>query len=305
MFTNFNVGEMKAEAMRKAFGIDIEKGRTGVYEDNAENRRLNRVGQPYGHKKQEEAPKGRQAAKQEVPAGDKRGATEATSVAKHAEGASDEALKRAAADPKAAPEVKAAAEAEMKKRGTRKTVDSEDNTPEYYLETAKNQLTDAEEQIKKIEGELKKEGDPESENAGFLKDLLNSAKRHHDRIAKRIKQYEQEIKANEEDGDVDLTLDEVANILDVDGDMREVVLDYFSREPAWAEEHGATKEQMEFCEKLEKLGAKISPKSYDWSEAEKAEAYERRMNKKGYEMFNVYDGDMYIWLMVPSDKLKN
>ena len=103
----FNIGAMRAEAIRKAFGIDIEKGRTGVYEDNAENRRLNRVGQPYGHKKQEEE-----------PAGDKRGAVaETTPVAKHAEGASDEALKRAAADPKAAPEVKAAAEAEMKKRG--------------------------------------------------------------------------------------------------------------------------------------------------------------------------------------------
>lgn len=113
----FNIGAMKAEAMRKAFGIDIEKGRTGVYEDNAENRRLNRVGQPYGHKKQEEAPKGRQAAKQEEPAGDKRGAAEATPVAKHAEGASDEALKRAAADPKAPEDVKAAAKKELANRG--------------------------------------------------------------------------------------------------------------------------------------------------------------------------------------------
>lgn len=118
MEKNFNIGAMKAEAMAKAFGVDIEKGRTGVYQDNAENRRLNRVGQSYGHKKEEEAPKGRQGAKQEEGDSAKRDGSQVTPVAKHAEGASDEALKRAAADPKAAPEVKSAAEAEMKKRGS-------------------------------------------------------------------------------------------------------------------------------------------------------------------------------------------
>lgn len=106
---DFNIGRMKAEAMAKAFGVEIEKGRVGVYEDNAENRRLNRVGQAYGKKKQEEAPKGKQPAAQEQQgAGD---------IGKQAAAASDGALKRAAADPKAAPEVKQAAQAEMKKRG--------------------------------------------------------------------------------------------------------------------------------------------------------------------------------------------
>lgn len=113
---DFNIGRMKVEAMAKAFGLEIEKGRVGVYEDNAENRRLNRVGQPYGHKKEEEAPKAKQPAAQEQQgAGD---------IGKQAAAASDGALKRAAADPKAAPEVKQAAQAEMKKRGGAAAEDS-------------------------------------------------------------------------------------------------------------------------------------------------------------------------------------
>lgn len=102
----FNIGAMKAEAMRKAFGIDIEKGRTGVYEDNAENRRLNRVGQSYGHKKEEEQK------------------TSAATMESAAQGASDEALKRASQDPKAPADVKAAAKKELENRSGAKKEDA-------------------------------------------------------------------------------------------------------------------------------------------------------------------------------------
>lgn len=56
-----------AENIAKAFGDDIEKARHGIYADTPENRRLRRVGQEYGSKKAEEAPKGRPQAKQEEP----------------------------------------------------------------------------------------------------------------------------------------------------------------------------------------------------------------------------------------------
>lgn len=56
-----------AENITKAFGDDIEKARHGVYTDTPENRRLRRVGQKYGSKKGEEAPKGRPQVKQEEP----------------------------------------------------------------------------------------------------------------------------------------------------------------------------------------------------------------------------------------------
>lgn len=39
------------ENIAKSFDIDIEKARSGVYQDNPENRRLNRVGQKYGETK--------------------------------------------------------------------------------------------------------------------------------------------------------------------------------------------------------------------------------------------------------------
>ena len=82
---------------------EIEKGRHGIYEDNAENRRKNRVGQEYGH-----------AAQQKELSGKQHGA--AKTIDDHASGASDEALKRAAADEKAKPEVREAAKKELEKR---------------------------------------------------------------------------------------------------------------------------------------------------------------------------------------------
>ena len=108
----FSIGAMKAEAMRKAFDIDIEKGRTGVYEDNAKNRRLNRVGQSYGHKKEEEQKTVKTSKKTEQEQ-----KTSAATMESAAQGASDEALKRASQDPKAPADVKAAAKKELENRG--------------------------------------------------------------------------------------------------------------------------------------------------------------------------------------------
>ena len=111
MEQNFNIGAMKAEALRKAFDVDIEKGRTGVYEDNAENRRLNRVGQSYGHKKEEEQKMVKTSKKTEQEQ-----KTSAATMESAAQGASDEALRRASQDPKAPADVKAAAKKELDNR---------------------------------------------------------------------------------------------------------------------------------------------------------------------------------------------
>ena len=120
----FNIGAMKAEAMRKAFGIDIEKGRTGVYEDNAENRRLNRVGQSYGKKAEEKQPTAKQPKKgeeevevKETIKTEQEKKTSTATMDSAAQGASDEALKRASQDPKAPADVKAAAKKELENRG--------------------------------------------------------------------------------------------------------------------------------------------------------------------------------------------
>lgn len=59
--------QMVQQRINKSFGVeiekaenelDIEKARSGIYADNAENRRLNRVGQRYGSSKQQESSNG-------------------------------------------------------------------------------------------------------------------------------------------------------------------------------------------------------------------------------------------------------
>lgn len=52
--------------IEKAFGVDIEKARSGVYSDTAENRKLNRVGQSYGSRKQEQPAAGSSEQKPEA-----------------------------------------------------------------------------------------------------------------------------------------------------------------------------------------------------------------------------------------------
>lgn len=114
MEKTFNIGRMKAEAMAKAFGVDIEKAAHGVYEDNAENRRLNRVGQEYGKKAEEKQAVGKQPKQGEQTEQEKK--TSAATMESAAQGASDEALKRASQDPKAPEDVKAAAKKELENR---------------------------------------------------------------------------------------------------------------------------------------------------------------------------------------------
>lgn len=89
-------------------GIEIQKARSGVYSDNATNRKLNRVGQQYGGKKQPEQESGGKGN----PKGD-----DEPNHAEHAKKASTEALKRAAADENADEKVRNAAKAELDKRG--------------------------------------------------------------------------------------------------------------------------------------------------------------------------------------------
>lgn len=86
---------------------DIEKARHGIYEDNAKNRKLNRVGQEYGHASERKESIDKQPKKQEEAGG---------GIQSYAAKASDETLKRAADDENAKPEVREAAKKELEKR---------------------------------------------------------------------------------------------------------------------------------------------------------------------------------------------
>lgn len=212
----FNIGAMKAEAMRKAFGIDIEKGRTGVYEDNAENRRLNRVGQSYGHKKEEEQKTVKTSKKTEQEQ-----KTSAATMESAAQGASDEALKRASRDPKAPADVKAAAKKELKNRaGAEK---KEEGVSEEVSEKDTKDLKRIEKQLKTLERKMKEtmaerdadesytpSEDPEEFN--YYDNVIAAQKKEIDRLTKRKENILK--KTGGKTGHINGAAGELADILD-------------------------------------------------------------------------------------------
>lgn len=111
-----NYGEARHQQILKGFTnieecieeAPIEKARHGVYADNAQNRRLQRVGQEYGHAAQEKPEAGQEEGG--VPEGN-------VSLQNHARQASEEALVKVANDPSADAEMRKVATAELERRG--------------------------------------------------------------------------------------------------------------------------------------------------------------------------------------------
>lgn len=103
----------------KSFDIDIEKSRSGVYADTSENRKLNRVGQQYGSKKQEDEPKGEKSSKQEENGGSK----DSKNVEEHAKNTSDETLKKVSENDKAPEDLRNAAKKELENRKGKDKID--------------------------------------------------------------------------------------------------------------------------------------------------------------------------------------
>lgn len=111
-----NYGEARRQQILKGFTNTeevaeepIEKARHGVYADNAQNRRLQRVGQEYGHAAKED-PEAGQEGSEGVPEGN-------VSLQNHARQASEEALVKVANDPSADAEMRKVATAELERRG--------------------------------------------------------------------------------------------------------------------------------------------------------------------------------------------
>ena len=111
-----NYGEARRQQILKGFTnieecaeeAPIEKARHGVYADNAQNRRLQRVGQEYGHAAQEKPEAGQEEGG--VPEGN-------VSLQNHARQASEEALVKVANAPSADAEMRKVATAELERRG--------------------------------------------------------------------------------------------------------------------------------------------------------------------------------------------
>lgn len=111
-----NYGEAKRQQILKGFvntpeteEVEIEKARHGVYADNAQNRKLQRVGQEYGRAAQKEEPAA-EGGEGGIPEGN-------VSLQNHARQASEEALVKVANDPSADAEMRKVATAELERRG--------------------------------------------------------------------------------------------------------------------------------------------------------------------------------------------
>lgn len=218
MAQEFNIGQMKAEAIAKAFSVDIEKGRHGVYEDNAENRRLNRVGQEYGKKAEEKQTASKQPKQGEPTEQQKK--TSAATMESAAQGASDEALKRASQDPKAPEDVKAAAKKELANRGSGE--DKKEGKGEVSEKDA-NDLRRIEKQLKNLERRMKEtiqerdsddsyqpSDDPEEFN--YYDNVIAAQQKEIDRLKKRKENILKKTGGNV--GGVNSAAGEMAEILD-------------------------------------------------------------------------------------------
>ena len=94
-----------------------------------------------------------------------------------------------------------------------------------------------------------------------------------------------------------LTREQVEKLLD-DDDVKGHAFSYFN----YGDDDDCSEEEKEQFEKLEKLGAKVSD-YFDWKESDEAESYERKMQAKGYRLFDISTSDGSLWLMIKNDKL--
>lgn len=144
----------------KSIGIELfseesdilEKARTGKYADIPENRRLKRVGQPYGSKAQEEAPKGAKTGKKEEFDTKPKGSIE--DQAKTASGSALETAAKEASDP----EVRTAAHNEIDRRSKEEAVQEEeigkDDVKKEELKKEKEPKDSIQEKVEEIKDKI-------------------------------------------------------------------------------------------------------------------------------------------------------
>lgn len=98
--------------LEKSEENDIEKARHSIYADTPENRKLNRVGQEYGSKKQEESNENKYSSSKEES-----GKQGGKSLSEHAKNSDDETLKKVVDSKTASEELKNEANKELESRG--------------------------------------------------------------------------------------------------------------------------------------------------------------------------------------------
>ena len=109
---NILKGFVNAEEVLKSEENNIEKAGHGIYGDNAQNRKLNRVGQEYGHAGKKEEGGQKKTKTEEQNDGEHK-----MTIEDHAKNTDSETLKKVVSNPKSDPALVAAAKRELTARG--------------------------------------------------------------------------------------------------------------------------------------------------------------------------------------------
>jgi hypothetical protein len=109
---NILKGFVNAEEVLKSEENNIEKAGHGTYGDNAQNRKLNRVGQEYGHAGKKEEGGQKKTKTEEQNDGEHK-----MTIEDHAKNTDSETLKKVVSNPKSDPALVAAAKRELTARG--------------------------------------------------------------------------------------------------------------------------------------------------------------------------------------------
>lgn len=279
------------EELQKGEQDELEKARHGTYADTAENRRLNRVGQEYGHKAEEKQPSGQRTKKTEETSG-----AGGKTVADHAANTDSKVLKKVVDDPNAKPELKEAAQAELKKRGEGES--KKQMTREEFVEKMRQDGV-SEEDIKRFT-DFEEFGDSIAEQIKQEKERKEKSVREMTRLREERKQ-----KAKEKETKEMLKKDFKEKFGKSDNDILKRIVSGDLR--ASEDEKGWAKEILDERKKEEKKKLTAESvinflKSFNskWTDINKVVAFETKANGRYYWEMD-YDGE-YTDCLIPKSK---
>lgn len=159
---NILKGFVNSEEVLKSEENNIEKAGHGTYGDNAQNRKLNRVGQEYGHAGKKEEGGQKKTKTEEQNDGEHK-----MTIEDHAKNTDSETLKKVVSNPKSDPALVAAAKRELTARGET----HEHNESDSKQQTIENNKKVDEEKSQKSSG---KSNELTSKDASALFDAYDN-----------------------------------------------------------------------------------------------------------------------------------
>ena len=307
--------EAVASNIAKSFENDIEKARSGVYEDTPENRRLNRVGQQYGSKK-----------KEEEPAGKSKSGGESGSYEHYAKQASDSALRRAAADDNAKPGVQEAAKKEIKRRKETNKKNQQNNSWADKLKNVDIPVNVVDENFNFMNAKFNHYGNSDFgfSFAGYkdaktgkldvdlddiyglepdqINEIHNALKSKFEADNNEPVKRGKQTNANKEN---DEELSQARSTLKQMVDDEDLAYKFFIWDRGLYDESEVSKDEEAAFENLNKNIHWDYGKHFEWTDSEDADEYKKKMERKGFTVIDVGAGsDSYEFILFKTKKIK-